>query len=296
MAVVKQILAAVGAADRQRVGFGERLEVGTSPRIPTAASHHYERPLGLCEHVAQLVHVIGSGMRGDALVARGVGNGRGRGLHVLGQREHHGPGASRYGEMKRVAHHFRHALGTVDLRHPFRHLPVHAAVVNLLERFALRDRAVDLADKQNKRRRILERGMNTDTRVGRARAARDETNAGTAGQFTVSLGHVGGAAFLAADHELDFVTRIVERIESGEIAFTRHTEHHVDAVHFERVNQELPAGAWSRGPLGMRPRRRAGSRCDVAIFLLLIARRLPAGAGECRIGRFHGNKFVVAAA
>ena len=237
MAVVEQILAAVGAADRQRVGLGDRLEVGASPRIPAAASHHHERPLGLREHVAQLVHVVGPGMRGDALVARGVGNRRGRGLHVFRQREHHGPGASRYREMKRVAHHFRHALGTVDLRHPFRHLPVHAAVVDFLERLALGHCVVDLTDEQNHRRRVLERGMNADARVGRAGPARDKADAGPASQFAVSVGHIGGAAFLAADHEPDVVARFIKSVEHRQVAFTGHAESHIDTVHFERVHQ-----------------------------------------------------------
>ena len=104
-----------------------------------------------------------------------------------------------------MADHFGHAVGAVDLRDPFRHLPVHSAVIDFLKGFALGVLAVDLADEQNQRSRILECSVQADARVGRARTARDEADAGTARELAVGFRHVRGAAFLAADHEFDVV-------------------------------------------------------------------------------------------
>ncbi len=53
--------------------------------------------------------------------------------HVLGQRQHHGARAPGGRGVERVAHVLGDALDAVDLRHPFRHLAVHAPVVDLLE-------------------------------------------------------------------------------------------------------------------------------------------------------------------
>ena len=105
-----------------------------------------------------------AGMRGDALVAPGVGDGGGLGLHVLGQREHHRAGPARHRGVERAAHVLGHAVGAVDLRDPLRHLAVHAAVVDLLERLALDEVVADLADEENHRRRILVRGVHADAR------------------------------------------------------------------------------------------------------------------------------------
>ncbi len=176
-------------------------------------------------------------MRGDALVARGVGDAGGLGLHVFRQRQHHRAGPSRHRGVEGVAHVLGHAVGAVDLRDPFRHLAVHAAVVDFLERLALDEIVADLADEQDQRRRILVRGVHADRGVGRAGAARDEADAGAAGQLAVGLRHVGGAAFLAADDELDFLARVVQRVEHREIALAGHAERDVHAMDLERIDE-----------------------------------------------------------
>jgi hypothetical protein len=68
--------------------------------------------------------------------------------------------------VKGAAHVFRDALHAVDLRHPFRHLAVHAAVIDFLEGFALGELVADLADEDDHRGRILEAGMDPDRAVG----------------------------------------------------------------------------------------------------------------------------------
>ena len=152
-----------------------------------------------------------------------------------------GPGTAAGGDLEGARHVFGDAVGAVDLRHPFGHLAVHAPVVDFLERFAVDEVVADLADEQDHRRRILVRRVHADRGVGRAGAARDEADAGLAGQLAVGLGHEGRAAFLAADDEAD--ARVVQRVEHVEVAFAGHAEGGVDAVDGERVDQDLAAGA-----------------------------------------------------
>src|SRR5512141_471278 len=89
-------------------------------------------------------------------------------------------------------------VGAIDLRDPLRHLAEHPAVIHFLEGFALDYVAADLADEQYHRRRILISGMHADARIGRARAACDETDARTAGKLAVGFRHESRAAFLPA--------------------------------------------------------------------------------------------------
>ncbi len=169
------------------------------------------------------------------------------GQHILGQCQHDGAGPTVDGAVKGLADIFRDAGGVVDLRHPFRHRTEHAAEIDLLERLALHLVARDLADEQDHRRGILERGVDADRGVGGTRAARHEADAGPARHLAVGLRHVGGAAFLPADDEPDLVAGVVQGIERGQIAFPGHAESGIDAVDLERVDQDLTAGAQVAG-------------------------------------------------
>ena len=182
-------------------------------------------------------------MRLHLAVRIGVGDRRGLRQHVLGQREHHRPLAARHRAVERVAHDSAMRSGAVDRRDPLRHLAEHPAVVDLLERLALDEVGADLADEEDHRRRVLERGVHADRGVGRAGTARHEADAGLAGELAVGLGHVRGAAVLTRDDELDRVARVVERVEHGEIALARNAERGVDAVHLQLVDQDLGGGA-----------------------------------------------------
>ena len=86
-------------------------------------------------------------------------------------------------------------------------------------------------------------GVDTDRGVRRTRSAGDEGDAGFAGHLAPGIGHVGNATFLAADDEVDLVLNVVERIERGEIAFTRHAEDGIDAVQTQAIDKDLSAGA-----------------------------------------------------
>src|SRR5690349_21618007 len=145
--------------------------------------------------------------------------------------------------MESVTEVFGNAIGAVDLCDPLRHRPIHAAVIDFLERFALDDVVPHLTYEQNDRRGILMRGMDAERCVGRARTARDETDARTSRELAVRIGHVRRAAFLAADDETDGVACVVQRIEYGEIRFAGNTESHVDAVYFQSIDENLRTGA-----------------------------------------------------
>ena len=87
--------------------------------------------------------------------------------------------ASRCG---RRGHVLGQAVGVVDLADPLgeaeRSGAEHLPVVDLLERLAVALVARDLADEQDQRRRVLERGVQADRGVARARPAGDEAQPG----------------------------------------------------------------------------------------------------------------------
>jgi len=145
--------------------------------------------------------------------------------------------------VKGLADQLGNPLGLVDLRHPFGERPEHAAEIDLLEGLALDLVARDLADEQDHRRRILHRGVDRDRGVGGARPAGDEADARPARQLAIGLGHVAGAAFLAAGDQPDGVARVVERVEHRQEAFARHAEGEVDAMALQGIDQDLAAAA-----------------------------------------------------
>ena len=145
--------------------------------------------------------------------------------------------------------------GSVDIRHPLRHGAEHRLVVELLEGLALLHVAGDLADEEDQRRRILHRDVDAGRGVRGARPARDEADAGAAGELAVGLRHHRRAALLAADRDGD--RGVVQRVEHGEVALARHAEEMVDAVHDELVDEDLSAGAGAYGSLSSPAHRRA---------------------------------------
>ena len=117
--------------------------------------------------------------------------------------------------------------------------------VDFLEALAVAVGAVEVADEQDHRGRILEGDMDSAAGVGRAGAAGDEGDARPPGHLAVGVGHVGDPAFLPADDQVD-LRRVMQRVEHGEEAFARHGENAVAALDLELVDKDLAAGAcWS---------------------------------------------------
>src|SRR3569623_2000222 len=88
--------------------------------------------------------------------------------------------------------------------------------------------------------------MDSDRRVGGARPARHEGDARPSGYLAVGFGHVGDAALLPADDEVDR-RRVVERVEHGEEALARHGEDPVAALGHEIVDEDASAAAPAHG-------------------------------------------------
>src|SRR2546426_1050200 len=132
--------------------------------------------------------------------------------------------------MESVAHVLRDALDAVDLRHPLGHLAVHAPVVDFLERLALSELVGNLADEHHHRRGILKSRMRADRAVGGSRPPRHEQHARLAGQLAVGLGHVGSAAFLAADDEGELVAYVVQAVEHRQVTLAWHAESELETL------------------------------------------------------------------
>jgi hypothetical protein len=116
------------------------------------------------------------------------------------------------------------------LRDPLGHLTEHPPIVDFLECLAIHVFAGALADEEDHRCGILERGVNADGCVRCAGSARDERDTWSAGQFADGFGHVGGGGFVAADDCFDAAGFVVEGIEDGEEAFAGYAEHTLDTV------------------------------------------------------------------
>ena len=145
--------------------------------------------------------------------------------------------------MERLAHELRDAGRVVDLHHPLAQRLQEPPVLDLLERLPIRVPAVDLADEQHHRSRVLGGVVQTDRRVAGAGPAGDHDDARPPGELAVGFRHVGGAAFVPAGDRRDGVARGVERVEGGEIALARYAEDGVDAVDAQRVDQDPATGA-----------------------------------------------------
>jgi len=83
--------------------------------------------------------------------------------------------------------------------------------------------------------------MNAGRRVGGARSAGDEADAGRSGRLADRLGHHGGAAFLPAHR--DRKRAIVEGVERRQIALAGHAKHMRHAVDDELIDQDLRRGS-----------------------------------------------------
>ena len=80
-----------------------------------------------------------------------------------------------------------------------------------------------LPDEQDQRRRVLERRVHADRRLGRAGAARDHAHAGPTGELAVRLRHVRRARLVAARHQAGSASRRARRAARGSSRRARRT-------------------------------------------------------------------------
>ena len=152
MPVVEQVLEAKRAAHGQVPAFGEALQCIAGGRVPAAAADNDERPLCGKEHRAQVAQRTGRGPGLGRLDARQHRRGGGAREHVLGQHQHHRPGAPLQRGVKGARDVLGQTIRVVHLADPFGHAEragaEHLPVVHLLEGFAVALFAGHLADEQ----------------------------------------------------------------------------------------------------------------------------------------------------
>ncbi len=164
-----------------------------------------------------------------------------RGQHILRQRDHHRPGTAGGRDGKGAGDEFGNSRRIVDFHHPFGQVAEEALVINLLPGLAFLVSASHLANEQDHRRGILHRDMDACRGVGSAGAARDEADAGLAGEPALAIRHHRRAPFLAADDGAD-PARIVQRVEHSQEGLAGHAIDAVDPVGLERFDDQFPAG------------------------------------------------------
>ena len=228
-AVVEHVLAAERAGGGQAVRLGEGHDLAHAlslqPKPPTTSSGRSacqaSRAIAMCSAVAAgcVAHV-----------RLGVATSATSRQHVLGQRQHHRARASGSRQVKGAGDVFGNARGDVDLAPPIWRPARTCAGSRSPGTPRGRSVAADLADEQDHRRRILERGVHADRGVAGAGPARDHGDAGLAGELAIGFRHVGGASLVARVDQREAVAHVVERVEHLEIALAGHAERHLDAV------------------------------------------------------------------
>ena len=131
-------------------------------------------------------------------------------------------------------------------------------LVDLLERLAAAERALDLADEGEHRRRVLARGVDPDREVGGADGARAERRRRPAGELAVGLRHERGRALVARGDDAD--PGRLEALEQAEEALAGHRERVADAGGPQGVGDEPadgPRAGLGRRVGGFAARRRA---------------------------------------
>src|SRR5437868_2138143 len=83
--------------------------------------------------------------------------------------------------------------------------------------------------------------MQAGAGIGRAGPARYHADARGARELPISVGHHRRTAFMAASDHSDR-TGIMQRIQHGEIAFSRYAKHMIHMVDFQLIDQDLSTG------------------------------------------------------
>src|SRR5271167_834217 len=144
---------------------------------------------------------------------------------------------------------FRDARGILDLRRPFGRGTEKSGIVHLLKCAAPEHAALDLADEENQRNRIMLRDMHAMGRVGRAGPAGHKADPRAIDEPGVGDRHHRGPRLLPADR--DRQGGVMHRVERGQVRFAGHTEDMLGALRDELVDEDLAAGP-AVGELGHR--------------------------------------------
>ena len=233
------------AAPRSGDGHAARLEPGGElparvcrPRLP---ADDRERTLGRGEQPAHGLEVAWGGRRLSRGVGGSVGDVRALAEHVLRQRQDDRARPARGRGPERARHELGDPVDLVDLGRPLRERAEHLAVVELLECLAPDVASPDLADEEDERGRVLERGVHADRRLCRAGTARDKADARLPGELPVGLGHVRGPRLVTAGDETDGA--VAQRVENVDVALAGNAERQLRVVQRQLVDEDPPARA-----------------------------------------------------
>ena len=242
--VVDVVLAPPGGGDGHAALLEPAPELPSGLGRPRLTADDRERSLRRREQPPELGELGLARRRLRRDVGRRVRHLRTLDEHVLGQREHDGPGPPGRRRSERASDELGDPLRPVDLRDPLRERAEDEPVVELLEGLPPHVAATDLTDEQDHRRPVLERRVHPDRRLRRARAAGHEADPRASRQLPVRLGHVGRARLVPARDEAD--RAVAQRVEDVDVALARHAEREIGAVDRELVDEQLPAGATAR--------------------------------------------------
>ncbi|MCY1173115.1 hypothetical protein D9M73_132680 [compost metagenome] len=205
------ILPPEGSRDRKAPQPRKVAERSTGGQIPTGTTHDRHRCLALADSVEGTRDQVGIGYRIRPFHPGPVYGHHFIEQHILGQCQHHRPRSARHGDVPGARDIFGDAAGVVDLGGPFGDGAKHRGKVDFLKGLAVLGGAVDIADEQHHRLRILHRDMDANRGIGGTGPARDEGDAGPPGQRAIGTRHEADPAFLTAHHQIDF-GRVVQRI------------------------------------------------------------------------------------
>ncbi len=252
--VVQQVLSAEGKRSRQVV----RLEPGAERRArfcrPAGSAEDHHRPLGRSQSHADAGKRDVVQARPRGLDPAGPRPRRWRGQQVLGQGQHDRAAAAPERDVESAVHRLGRTLRRLELGGPLGEGAEHLVVVHLLEGAPAPMGAFDLADQQDYRGGVLLCGVDADAGVGRARPPGHHANPRTAGEFAISLGHVGGSGLVPAGDQADAVPGPGQGVEHRQVALARHAENVIDAVHDQAFDNDL-GGVRHDGSLALLPAR-----------------------------------------
>ena len=191
--------------DRDLEELGEAEQLGRGPGAQHAATGQDHRPLGGGQ---ELDRPRGSRRPWLATPAGGavsdrVSSGIGSSSRSSGRESRTGPGPA----TERLADRFRHRVrdlgGVVRFGGPLGQPAERRDLVDLLERLAPEQGALDLADRHEHRGRVLARGVDADGEVRATDRARPERDRRASGQLAVRFGHERGCAFVTRRDDPD---------------------------------------------------------------------------------------------
>ena len=159
---------------------------------------------------------------------------------VFRQAHHDGTRPAAHGREHRFRHDLGRPLGMVKDHDAFGPRVEPGLDVEFLERFAVTVGKGDQPDEEQHRGGVLPGGVQPDVGVGRTGPPGDHGHAGTLVHLAVSLGHVGGAALMSADHGID--VGAVQPVQHVQEAFAGNNVGAFDSVGHEGVNNHVPGG------------------------------------------------------